>query len=209
MASRTCELAPLVEGCGTEARIPLLDLATPALRKLTQLEYASFKDDVVALANADERIDAFEWLLRRVILLYLEPHFKKTTKPVVQYYNLQGLRNECSALLSTLARAGHDGEAEAERAFKQGRARLAGASRLALDDVAFLAAEKCGLHALDLALDKLATVTPRLKRVVLESAGACIAADKQVTPAEGELFRGIADVLDCPMPPLLPGQPLA
>jgi len=207
--NRTRELAPLVEGCGTEARIPLLDLATPALRRLTQLEYAIFKDDVVALANADERIDAFEWLLRRVILLYLEPHFRKTTKPVVQYYNLRGLRSECSALLSTLARAGHDGEAEAERAFKQGRARLAGASRFAVDEVAFLAAEECGLRALDLALDKLATVTPRLKRVVLESAGACIAADKQVTPAEGELFRGIADVLDCPMPPLLPGQPLA
>jgi hypothetical protein len=30
-----------------------------------------------------------------------------------------------------------------------------------------------------------------------------------VTVHEAELLRGIADSLGCPMPPLLPGQPLA
>ena len=206
VAERVRELAPLVEKCGPEARIPLLDLATPALRKLTQLEYAEFKDDFAALAGADRRIDSFEWLLRRVILLYLEPHFTKTTKPVVQYYNLFGVRRELAVLLSTLAREGHAGEQDARLAFEVGRARLKGVDA---ETVPYLEAEECGLRALDGALDTLATVTPRCKRTVLEAAGACIAADRQVTVEEGELFRGLADVLDCPMPPLLPGQPLA
>jgi len=32
--------------------------------------------------------------------------------------------------------------------------------------------------------------------------------DDQVTLREGELLRAIADALDCPMPPFLPGQTL-
>ena len=206
VADRARELAPLVEQCGPEARIPLLDLATPALRELTAMEYAAFKDDFGALAGADRRIDTFEWLLRHVILLYLEPHFTKATKPVVQYYNLQGIRRECAQLLSTLAREGNEDEEAAKRAFELGRARLKGVDPAA---VPFLPPEECRLRDLDAALDKLATVTPRFKRPILEAAGACIAADKQVTVEEGEIFRGIADILGCPMPPLLPGQPLA
>ncbi|MCZ6574041.1 MAG: M48 family metallopeptidase [Planctomycetota bacterium] len=206
VADRARELAPLVEQCGPEARIPLLDLATPALRELTAMEYAAFKDDFEALAGADRRIDTFEWLLRHVILLYLEPHFTKATKPVVQYYNLQGIRRECAQLLSTLAREGNEDEEAAKRAFELGRARLKGVDPAA---VPFLPPEECRLRDLDAALDKLATVTPRFKRPILEAAGACIAADKQVTVEEGEIFRGIADILGCPMPPLLPGQPLA
>jgi Zn-dependent protease with chaperone function len=206
VADQARELAPLVAQCGPEARIPLLDLATVALRELTAKEYAAFKEDFAALAGADRRIDTFEWLLRRVILLYLEPHFTKATKPVVQYYNLRGLRRECAQLLSTLAREGHEDEEAAKRAFELGRARLTGVDPAT---VPFLPPDECNLRALDAALDKLAMVTPRFKRPILEAAGACIAADKQVTVDEGELFRGIADVLDCPMPPLLPGQPLA
>jgi Zn-dependent protease with chaperone function len=205
-AERARELAPLVEKCGPEARIPLLDLATPALRELTPVEYAAFKEDFVALSGADRRIDTFEWLLGRVILLYLEPHFTKMTKPVVQYYNLQGVRRELAVLLSTLARAGHAGVQDARHAFELGCTRLKGVDA---ETVPYLEAEECGWPVLDAALDKLATVTPRCKRTILEAAGTCIAADQQVTVEEGELFRGIADVLDCPMPPLLPGQPLA
>ena len=35
-----------------------------------------------------------------------------------------------------------------------------------------------------------------------------VALDRTVTLAEAELMRAMADALDCPVPPLLPGQPL-
>jgi hypothetical protein len=44
---------------------------------------------------------------------------------------------------------------------------------------------------------------------LLMACAACIAADRTVTQSEGEMLRAIADALGCPMPPLLPGQPLA
>ena len=84
-----------------------------------------------------------------------------------------------------------------------------GATRCGLPDAKLLPPDQCDIRDLDGALEKLSTLTPRYKKQVLEACGVCISADKEITPEEGELFRGISDVLDCPMPPLLPGQPLA
>jgi len=42
-----------------------------------------------------------------------------------------------------------------------------------------------------------------LKPALLKACAACITADKKVSPLEIELFRAIADTLDCPMPPLM------
>jgi hypothetical protein len=68
--------------------------------------------------------------------------------------------------------------------------------------------EQCGLQALDDALSQLARTTPALKRQILEACVEYIAADGYVTLGEAELLRATADTLGCPMPPLLPGQPI-
>ena len=62
---------------------------------------------------------------------------------------------------------------------------------------------QCHLATVDAALNDLAAASPGVKRRVLEGCAAAISADGQVTVAEGELLRAIADSLDCPMPPLL------
>ena len=49
----------------------------------------------------------------------------------------------------------------------------------------------------------------RQKRKILEAAIAIVVADRAVTVDEGELLRAIAEALDCPVPPLLPGRSLA
>ena len=40
---------------------------------------------------------------------------------------------------------------------------------------------------------------------ILEAAVAIVVADRSVMVDEGELLRAIAEALDCPVPPLLPG----
>ena len=61
---------------------------------------------------------------------------------------------------------------------------------------------------IDRALRKLASLPPLLKRNVIRACTACIAADRRITIAEGVLLRAVADSLDCPVPPFLPGQTL-
>ena len=199
---QTRALWPLVREVGPEVRLPLLDLTIPALRTLTAEEYATFRANTDKLIESDERVDPFEWLLRKILLLYLEPHHVKRERKTAQYYNLTGVRKESIQLVSALAYFGHKDEGAAMLAFKKGSAKMG------MRDANLLPESQLGIEAVDAALDKLSQLTPRYKKVILQACAACISADREITVAEGELFRGIADVLDCPMPPLLPGQTL-
>jgi hypothetical protein len=203
VAKLTRELFDPMQSLDERARLPLIDLATPALRELSPSQHAAFRDNVNALVEADDRIDLFEWVLQRMILHHLDPQFSKPEPSRVQYRSLNPLVGQCSLLLSAFSYAGHRDPAAAEAAFDQGKARL-GLPGLRLVD-----RERSRLVDLDAALDVLNNVSFKCKRDLLEAGAACIRWDKQVTVHEAELLRGIADSLGCPMPPLLPGQPLA
>jgi hypothetical protein len=73
--------------------------------------------------------------------------------------------------------------------------------------LALLPAEECGLDALSAALDELSRVAEKQLKHLVSACAATICADREVTVAEAELLRGVCDMLDCPMPPLLPGGP--
>lgn len=199
----TLRLLEQADGLVPEARLPLLDMAASSLRSLSRGQYEHFKRAVETLIHADDEVDLFEWSLQRIILHRLEPNFTGARPPAVQYYSLNRLPGPCSLLLSTLAHEGQDDPAAVTAAFEAGHAALGVAG------VALVAEADCGLDALGDALDALATVAPKLKSRVLQACAECIAADKKVTTREGELLRAVSDSLGCPMPPLLPGQPLA
>ena len=55
-------------------------------------------------------------------------------------------------------------------------------------------------------LRELAQTAPQLRARLVDACAACICADLSVGVEEAELLRAICDMLNCPMPPLLPGQ---
>ncbi|UCD74849.1 MAG: M48 family metallopeptidase [Phycisphaerales bacterium] len=195
-------LLPIVEQLDAKLRLPLLDMALPALRELSPGQYQAFRNNIEVLVRADERIDLFEWTLQRVLLNHLEPEFGRVRTPRARYHSLSPLRAQCEVLLSTLAHVGHRDEAAAQTAFAQA------AKHLPLPQTKMKPTSECGLNTLDNALNALATVAPRPKRDLVNACAACVAADREVTVEEAELLRAVADSLGCPMPPLLPGQPL-
>ncbi len=195
-------LIPHVQGMAPEARLPLVDLTAAALRELTPTQYAAFRADIVDLIEADRELSLFEWVLQRFIMRHLEPHFGSGRAASVKHRNLDRVTGACSLLLSILSHVGHDDPAAARAAFEKGR------SRLGLPDLPHAERDR-SLAGLDRALEELDTVAFTLKRDLLEAAATCVGADRRVTVVEGELLRGIADSLGCPMPPLLPGQPIA
>lgn len=192
-------LAPFVDSSPTEARISLIDLSLPALRRLSEGQYDALYDNVRRLVTADEKITLFEYMLQRTLGRHLESHFGKTKPPAVRYHSLTPLRHECEVLLSALARFG--GRDETERAFAAAVTELGTALEL-------LPPQETSLREIDRALRKLASLPPLLKRNVIRACTACIAADRRITIAEGVLLRAVADSLDCPVPPFLPGQTL-
>jgi Zn-dependent protease with chaperone function len=192
-------LRPIIEALGAKARLPLVDLALPALRQLSRAQCRIFLEEVEALALADQVVSVFEFTLERVLLRHLVRHFLEPAPPVVQFTTLDPLRNDIHVLLSTLASLGHERRDEAERAFAQGWSRLNWPPRAPV----FPPRGPGLLDNLRKALDRLAAASPEVKRRVLDASAACVAADGRVTVSEGELLRAIADSLDCPMPPLI------
>lgn len=196
----TRKLLPSIDTLDVRVRLPLVDMSLPALRAMSPPQYREFLTCFKELVAAENKLGLFEWTLHRVLLRNLTPQFEKTAAPRAAFYGLQRMGPQCSVLLSTLAYADNR-RAEAPAALARGAEKLKGI------DVRLLDAKECGLDQLSAALDDLSRVADKKRRPLVAACAACICADSEVTVAEAELLRGICDMLDCPMPPLLPGGP--
>ncbi|HVS15619.1 MAG TPA: M48 family metallopeptidase [Thermoanaerobaculia bacterium] len=175
-------------------RLPLVDLALPALRRMSEDQYRAFMERVRALVTGDGSLRLFEFTLQRMLARHLEPHFERPESSRVQYYSLRGVAPQCATLLSALAHLG--GNRDPQAAFAAGAARLD--AKLGIE---LLPAARCRLVDVDQALRALSQVAPRHKRSLVEAIAATIAWDRQVTVPEVELLRAICDTLDVPLPP--------
>jgi Zn-dependent protease with chaperone function len=199
----TRKLMPEVERLGRGHRLPLIDLALPALRELSASQYERFQGVVHNLVLADQRIDLFEWTLQRILLTHLTPTFEGVQRPRKRLRGKKQVRRVLEVILSTLVRAGTLSESAMQQV-------VAGAGRdLGEDELQLLPPDEVGLAQLDEALSLAASLVPGAKERVLRACAQVIAADRKVAESEAELFRAVADSLGCPVPPLLPGQPLA
>ena len=53
-------------------RLPLIDMALPSLRQLSEAQYLLFKKNLLYLMQADQRIDLFEWSLQKILFHHLD-----------------------------------------------------------------------------------------------------------------------------------------
>jgi Zn-dependent protease with chaperone function len=181
-----------------EMRLPIVDLAIPALRFLSAGQYAAFREIVKQLVDADEQVDIFEYALQRVLVHHLDPVFSGKAKPKpANYYAIRGLEKETSIVLSVLARKGHDSREQAAEAFRAAADSIAGKKT----NFQLLEEAHCTWQNLDAALDKLNEGSFKVKKWILGAALACLMHDREITVEETELFRAIADTLGCPVPP--------
>ncbi len=190
-----------------QMRLPIIDLAIPALRFLSKGQYAAFRTIVKALTDADEQIDIFEYALQRVLVCHLDPMFSDTPKRrAANYYAIRGLEKETSTVLSVLAWKGHDSDSETAAAFQSAAEKITAPKAV----FELQPESECTWEALDAALDKLAEGSFKVKKWLLGAALACLMHDREITVEEVELFRAIADTLGCPVPPwVVPSEAVA
>lgn len=198
--SETGKLISSTDSLDASLRLPVVDIAIPALRMLTADQYTAFSDNVRHLIEADRAIDLFEYCLKHVLMRHLAPNFVAVPVPRTRYRNLIGILPQCAQLLSSLAYFGHDEMDAAERAYASAMASLPPGNRPDR-----LPPDECSLDAVDSALETLAESSPQIKKTMLGACVACVAADGKASIEEAELIRSVADAMDCPLPPLLPG----
>jgi Zn-dependent protease with chaperone function len=195
-AAALAELVPALAGLQPGQKLPLLQLALPALRPRDAGQLEAFFTTLDELVHADGRVTIFEFALQKLLLRHLSLGGQPTAQ-VIQVYSFQAVAPEISLVLSVLARTAHPADG-AEPAFAAGAAQL----RLLDGRLALLPPDQCGLRQLEAALDRLATASGPIKLRLLTAAAHVVAADGTLAVTEAELLRAIAAALDVPMPPL-------
>jgi len=198
IVSELNRLLPAVAGLEPGAFLPLADLCVRALRRLSATQYETFRANLQKLIEEDRQIDLFEYMLQRMIVRHLDPQFRPTKRPPVQYYTLQPLLPDCAVLLSGLAHVGHECEEEAQAAFQNGAAQLTPHA-----DLRFLPLAECNLPQMDAAINQTAQASRQLKQRILDALAWAAATDGKLEQREAELLRTIADAYGMPIPPLL------
>jgi hypothetical protein len=180
-----------------EARLPLVEMAVPALCRLSGVQYLKLCETVDRLIEADEKVSLFEFALRQVLKRQLAGHFAR--RPRARAPQASQIQEATATILSALAHTGTVPVSSVERAFAAGAEELAPA----IGGIALADRAQCQIEDVGRALDRLAAAPPPIKKAVIEACAACIGFDGRITIEEGELLRAIAASLDCPMPPLL------
>ena len=197
---QTRMLLPVVHTLGRGYRLPLMDMAIPSLKNLSFKQYEVFRDNVKHLVEADKRISLFEYAIQRMIACRLDPLFRDKKPPKIKYHTFDQVQVECRELLSLLSWQGNKDTDVANKAFNHGMKAF-----VSKPTSSMLPQEQCNLSLLDKTLETLSGASFRLKKRILKASIQCISADKMITPLEVEMIRAVADSLECPIPPMLPG----
>ncbi|MEJ0091792.1 MAG: M48 family metallopeptidase [Limisphaerales bacterium] len=198
--ARTKTLFAEINSAATPVHLPMVNLAVGGLRHLTPDQFAQFSKMLQWLIQSDGKVDLFEFMLQKIVLRHLAPHFGAARPPVVQFYDIRPLVPDCNVVLSALAYVGGSNPETVQKAFNAGAPYLRAPNNVS---VALLPLDQCRLNQIDPALNRLALAVPQIKKNLLDACVQTVGADGLIQEKEAELLRAIADTLDCPMPPFL------
>jgi Zn-dependent protease with chaperone function len=193
----TQKLLPKLDGLDIKFRLPLIDIAIPALKQLSLNQYQAFRDNLSALIAMDSRLDLLEWSLQKILFKHLDGQFFKRVRTPTRYFHVDQLKQETQLILSVLANAGQQGQKEIDAAF------AAAVEVMEISGLQLIEKNSISLSDLDRTLEKLEKLNPLAKQQLLKACAASIVRDRKIAPVEIELLRAFSDALACPMPPIV------
>jgi len=195
LAARAREAAPLVAPLGAGFRLPVIDLALPAIKGAPEAARQELLRALELVIHADRRVSLHEF----VVLTLARSQLAPLRKPgAVGRRKLAELRPQALVVLSLVARAGTRRDAPGEALASAMRA---GTAQLRWPEAP--AAAGVSLEAASAALEALQELAPLEKAILVKALFAAVTDDGVITVAQAELMRLVGAVLDCPLPPLL------
>jgi len=191
LAAQSARFADALKPLGARARLPVIELAIPTLKRLPQLERDRLLDTIKAVIEADRKVTLGEF----VLLTLCRNHIQKEEKrpPPARHRSITAVIGEAGVVLSLLAHSGRGGMT----AFDNGM------SILGIPGGVLRAPAELGIMAVESALDELKILFPLKKPQFIKACLAVAMTDDKLTVAEGELMRAICAALDTPLPPIL------
>ncbi len=191
VAAQAASFAGLLRPLGPRARMPLLDLAMPSLKRMDAGGRDALLRLVKDLVEADGRVTIGEFVLLTLCRRHLGPEPKGA--PPVKHRSVDDVAGEVGIVLSLLAHSGGGGMS----AFDKGMAALG------IKGGVLRSPAELGIATVEGALYELKLLAPLKKPFVIKACLEIVMADGKLTVAEGELMRAICAALDSPLPPIL------
>ena len=193
-------------------RLPLMEMMQGSLAGLSPEQYEKFRSTIQGLVKLDSKTSLFEFTVRHHLLMHLDRRFDHRKQPRVLYKKMSQVKREVRLMLSAFASASHIGsvlENEHDADPAQARAAFKLAMQVAeLGDTRQPDAEPEAWTAdqLEVCMKALHHASIAVKKQFLYAAVVLISYDHEVTIAEAEFFRAVAESLDCPVPVLAAGR---
>ncbi len=172
-------------------RFPLLELALPALKSLSEAQKISLCKVLRELSETDNQYSLAEWC----VINLLEKQLLASFGFIKQHKTLKQLEESVFWLLRELAWVSHSQADKAQRAYHCALAHL-GFPEVKLEPA------NSNWHLSRAALELLLQLKPKDRRIFVKACRLAIESDGEITVAEGELYRVIACFLEVPEPPL-------
>ena len=197
------KIAGQLSGLQQNLRLPLIELAMPALKGLTSMEKRNFLLVLHSCINTDGCLSLFELSVLWILEKYLNPSEDLFRSVKIFSFSRVGL--DIVVLLQALACTGHAADrAEAQEAFHAGIARI---PELAARKPVFTFEEIASYAKVNNALTRLIEASFKIRELVIDACAHCAFSDHEVTVEERELLRIIALALQCPLPPFVETSP--
>ncbi|MBE3934714.1 Zn-dependent protease [Vibrio parahaemolyticus] len=191
LASQSTLLPWLDYNLPLHLRFPLLELALPALKSLSEAQKISLCKVLRELSETDNQYSLAEWC----VINLLEKQLLASFGFIKQHKTLKQLEESVFWLLRELAWVSHSQADKAQRAYHCALAHL-GFPEVKLEPA------NSNWHLSRAALELLLQLKPKDRRMFVKACRIAIESDGEITVAEGELYRVIACFLEVPEPPL-------
>lgn len=190
-------LLDMEAGLVPELRIPLLEMAFPALRRRPDEEIEVLLALVERLIHADGRVDVFEYALARMLATHLADARNPSRAATAGTRRLTDAQAQVLDMLGILAHHGHPGDPDAAMA-----AVNAGLDTLGMTTVGRIPPAEGWPDRMDAALARLDGLDLPGKQQLLRAMVATITYGGETVTAEAELLRAVCAVLHMPLPVL-------
>lgn len=178
-----------------ELRLPLVQVAIPALRTLKAPERVSLLDQLRQIAAADGQTSPFEFALLAMVSRSLAGRHPGGGV-AAGTFSFTAVAGDFAVLLSLLARCSSAGEQEAQVAMATGVSRI----KLLENELSLLPLDQCQPERLFAALEHLGQASLPIRKRFLDAGSHVVGSDGSVSLDEAELLRAMALALDCPLP---------
>ena len=193
-------------------RLPVMELIQGSLADLSVQQYPKFRNTIEQLVQLDRKTSLFEFVVRHHLLMHLDRRFNYRERPKVKYARASDVKQEIEMMLSAFASASVSGSVM-ETNTQPDDAVVLEAYRLSMQVAGFGDANESQaqlapweIEQLESCMQTLHHASPQLKKTFLHAAAVLITYDHEITVAEAEFFRAVAESLDCPVPVLAAGR---